>query len=181
MNQLEDNLRHSLERIDPPAGFADRVASRAAAPAGTVVRLAPMGRRSWVLWVGAAAAAVVVVVGAWGFATRRVEPVAPPNPDVASAPVAPPAVSPNTAITSDVAQPIPPDLDVGRGNAGPTGGWSRRVRTSRDASRPAADDPAALAEAQRATEQLRIALNITGSKLSAVRRAAQTKITIPAS
>ncbi len=180
MNQLEDDLRHSLERIDPPAGFADRVVSRAAAPAGTVVRLAPMRRRSWVLWAGAAAAAVVVVVGAWGFTMRRVEPVAPPNPDVASAPVAPLA-PPNTAITSDVAQPIPPDLDVGRGNAGPTGGWSRRVRTSRDASRPAADDPAALAEAQRATEQLRIALNITGSKLSAVRRAAQTKITIPAS
>ncbi|HUP65989.1 MAG TPA: hypothetical protein VM557_12005 [Thermoanaerobaculia bacterium] len=64
MTELERHLKETLKRTEPPAGFADRVAEKAFR-AGAPARESSWWSRTW---MRAAAALLVVVVGAgvWG-------------------------------------------------------------------------------------------------------------------
>ena len=62
MDRLEESLKSALARKEPPAGFAERVAARAAAPP----RAAAWIPQRWI-----AAAAVVVMAVGGGMAYRR--------------------------------------------------------------------------------------------------------------
>ncbi len=69
MMHTDDELRRALHRVDPPAGFAERVL-RAAADGGAAAvapRRGPMRRLGgpMVRWAAAAALAVAVTGGAW--------------------------------------------------------------------------------------------------------------------
>jgi len=57
---LDEELRSALERRPPPPGFTERVLARAAAP----VRPAP---RTWVRWVAAMAACLLLAAGAFEY------------------------------------------------------------------------------------------------------------------
>ena len=68
MDELERQLRNSLGRVEPPAGFADRVLASLAQPA----RLAPR-RPLWTAPRWAVAAALAVVVAGGSFFYQRQE------------------------------------------------------------------------------------------------------------
>ena len=67
MSRLEDELRHSLRRREPPAGFAERVLARARAREREKRRPALFHWR----WLAAAAAVVVLAAGLHFFEERR--------------------------------------------------------------------------------------------------------------
>lgn len=67
MDHLDDELRAALRRTDPPPGFAERVARRAAGTAGA--RREVWARRPVMRW---AAAAAIVAAVAGGFQYRSV-------------------------------------------------------------------------------------------------------------
>ena len=62
MNHMEHELREALKRVEPPAGFADRVMARV-----------PAQRSTWLPrnWRAAAAAVLVAVVGAGSWEYQR--------------------------------------------------------------------------------------------------------------
>ena len=62
MNHLEDELRRTFRRVEPPAGFAERVMAQV-----------PYGRRSWIprSWMAAAAALLLAVAGAGSWEYQR--------------------------------------------------------------------------------------------------------------
>ncbi len=71
MPEFEDELRRSLERVEAPEGFADRVMARireegARAPGGRVI---PIGGRkpSPKRWAAAVAAGVLLSAGGWRY------------------------------------------------------------------------------------------------------------------
>ncbi|MBX9599498.1 MAG: hypothetical protein K2X35_00785 [Bryobacteraceae bacterium] len=59
MNDFEKELSNALRRVEPPEGFAERVAARAARDKVTVMKPRP----HWTRW---AAAACLVIIGAAG-------------------------------------------------------------------------------------------------------------------
>ena len=69
MNHMEHELREALKRVEPPAGFADRVMARV-----------PARRSTWFPrnWITAAAAVLIAVVGAgsWEYQRAREERLA---------------------------------------------------------------------------------------------------------
>jgi hypothetical protein len=164
MNDLEKELGLALRREDPPEGFADRVLARVAneprsEEAAPVLPFAR--RRSWIYAVAAAAAVLVFAFGAWRVATPSQSPVvgsaAPPyvespkQPDTANPPPvvsAPPVVS--SPRVTRVATKTP------------------RVAPVRRAARPR-NDPS-VAEAERARDQLMLALRIASDQLGSARR-----------
>jgi hypothetical protein len=64
MMDFEDQLRESLRRTEPPAGFADRVIARAAAERHD-------NRRRWTRWGVAGAMAASLFAGAIGIEQWR--------------------------------------------------------------------------------------------------------------
>jgi hypothetical protein len=64
MRDFEDQLRESLRRTEPPAGFADRVIARAAAERDD-------NRRRWTRWGVAGAMAASLFAGALGIGQWR--------------------------------------------------------------------------------------------------------------
>lgn len=71
MKEMEEELRRALQRTEPPDGFADRVLARLPQRRSGFSWLAPFGlSRSW---APAAAAALVVVVGAGSWGYHRIE------------------------------------------------------------------------------------------------------------
>lgn len=63
MNHFDDELRRALARVEPPAGFADRVMDRI-----------PRTRRATWLprsWMAAAAAGLIAVIGAGSWEYHR--------------------------------------------------------------------------------------------------------------
>ncbi len=75
MNRLEEELKKALQRIEPPAGFAERVLAQAATE-----RRQEKGRsRSWFSWLGttglrwATACALCIVLAASGLMYRHEE------------------------------------------------------------------------------------------------------------
>ena len=75
MNQLEEELRKALRRVEPPAGFAERVLARTAADKGKEKAHA----RSWFSWLGgsglrwATACALCAALAASGIAYHHEE------------------------------------------------------------------------------------------------------------
>jgi hypothetical protein len=65
MSRLEDDLRHTLARCEPPAGFTERVMSR----------LSPARNRRWShsRFAAAAAAVLVSILGGGAYQYQRTE------------------------------------------------------------------------------------------------------------
>jgi hypothetical protein len=164
MNDLEKELGLALRREDPPEGFADRVLARVAnEPRSEAAPVLPFARRrSWVYAVAAAAAVLVFAFGVWRVAT----PSQPAVVGSAAAPYAERPKQPDTAnpppvvLTPHVVAP-PPLVRVA------TPRTPRRAPVRRTA-RPR-NDPS-LAEAERAKDQLMLALRIASDQLGSARR-----------
>jgi hypothetical protein len=68
MTQTEDGLRQALRRVEPPAGFTERVVARALedpAPLSGRFQSWKAVDRSTVRWAAAAVLAVTIAGGAW--------------------------------------------------------------------------------------------------------------------
>ena len=64
MSRLEDDLRSTLARREPPPGFADRV----------MARVAPARKRAWShSWMAAAAAVLISILGGSTYQYQRTE------------------------------------------------------------------------------------------------------------
>lgn len=79
MKPLDDELKSALRRVEPPAGFAERVLARARQQAdskpGFAVRLRGLLRPRVLRWAAAFAAACVLVVAAVQYREYRQEKI----------------------------------------------------------------------------------------------------------
>jgi hypothetical protein len=163
MSNLDDELRSALRPEAPPDGFVDRVLARLPAePPRALER--PGAGRMW--WLAAAAAIAVATLGLWLALPRAPEPI------VAGTPATAPGPAPVTSIL-----PGEPGVTPSRtGSALPREGRrpisARRLRPVR-----VRED----AEALRAAEQLRMALEFASVKLRETQRETGDALRVPES
>jgi hypothetical protein len=163
MSHLDDELRSALRPEAPPDGFVDRVLARLPAEPPQALERPGVGRM-W--WLAAAAALAVAAIGLWLALPRA------PEPAVASAPVAAPRPAPVDSIL-----PGEPGVTSSRaGSALPSGG--RRPISAR---RPRPVRVREDAEALRAAEQLRMALEFASVKLRETQRETGDALRVPES
>lgn len=154
MNHLDDELRVALRRKEPPAGFAERVLDRLPATPPGVVQFPSRRRRA--PWMAVAAAALVAIAA--GSVWLAVPRSAAPQPhEIAN-------VNVSDALPAPPIRPEPrlPAPQVESRIVEPP---HRIVRVRHTAPRPAADP-----EAERAAEQLRLALHIASDKFNDAQR-----------
>jgi len=156
---IDEELKIALRREEPPEGFAERVLARlpervAPETASNVVPFRP--RRSTTILSGIAAAALLGAFGSLAFMLpRAAEPartanvVPAPQPDVA--PTEPPPVASATAPPTGNLPVVAP------------------VKYTRPRPKPRPEQPAVDEEGERATQQLLLALRVTGDKLATVK------------
>ncbi len=71
-DQLEDNLRRALARVEPPTGLAERILARLPAQPAAAVRPVPVRRNYWLPAAMAASLLASVLIG-HGIAEKREE------------------------------------------------------------------------------------------------------------
>ena len=66
MNRLEDHLRESLRRVEPPAGFAERTLAKIPPPSqGWMPRLVALFRMPALRWATVGAVIVCLLMAGW--------------------------------------------------------------------------------------------------------------------
>jgi hypothetical protein len=152
---IDEELKIALRREEPPEGFAERVLARLPETRENVVPFRP--RRTTALLSGIAAAALLGAFGSLAFMLpRRAEPVGEVAVAPPTVPVAPPHEEPYVA---------PPIEQGSTGTPGRVPVKYHAPRQKRRAERPVVDK-----EGERAVQQLLLALQVTGDKLSTVRQ-----------
>jgi hypothetical protein len=166
MTQFEQQLREALRREEPSPGFEDRVLARLESKVERepATLIAMPARRRVVPWAAAAAAASIAIVGLTGAFLSRSTLGPGPEVNAITGPTSEeiPHESPSEtyAPTNEPTDARPSsDRRPARAKAGRAPKPSRR-----------SPDPARIAEALQARDQLRRALAITSGALEAVQR-----------